>query len=477
MLPSHDANFFQLFGLPLRGGVFFVCHPKWLSHNVVHIKGRPSNNGVNYCHFLIKKTRPGFLVLAATVIAAQRNALGQEALRVGTEGNLAATQALHEREGTALGYYNFLVGPTAWRFSSGMGFQYNDNIYLNKDNPQSSLVLQPSVGSIMHWPVTLNNSLDFSLNAGYSEYLQHSARSQFNVQPGSQLSFDIYVGDCKINLHDRLNITDVGYQNPGVAGSGNNQETLYNTAGLVAAYDFGRLQTHLGYDHSDYIQLNTTTLPSVTSENFYGDAGIPIQPELIAGVESGVSLINYQLTGPFNPFNVSAATQWYAGIFASYQLSDFLSARLDGGHTDYIPDNTVGGFPSASDPGYYFSTTLTHKVNQWLNYTLTAGRSTDLSSAGQVQTRTYVQLNPYYNILEHYSISTPFTYQQGSRPTYITLNSGEDYDQFTIGLTVSRPITKKLTTTLSYLYINEDSTTAGLVYTQNLITLSFNYQF
>jgi hypothetical protein len=427
------------------------------------------------------------LALAAVLVAAQRSACGQEAMRISTQANLAATAAKEQREGASEGYYNFLVGPTAWRLSSGMGFQYNDNIYAVSQSPQGDFILMPTLGTQMHWPVTLNNSLDLSLNGGYSEYLEHSDLSRFFLNAGTGLNFDVYVGDCQINLHELISISQYNYQNPGVSGGYGNQnsQSLQNTLGTSATWDFGPLLSSIGFDHVNYLSLVGNATPDTTSENFTGNVRVPLRPDLTVGLEAGGSLISYGATyvtaaGPHSTATSSQSTdaaQWSVGGLGTVAIGDHFSVQVHGGFTEYLPENTGTGGSSGSETGFYASISATHQLNQWLNYTLSAGHSTDLSSYGQVQTRTYGQLTPTCTLFKQYTLSTPLTYQQGTQPGYTPTAGVPHYEQFMAEFNISRPITKRLTAGLSYQYIKEDSNDEFLAYTENIISLNFSYQF
>lgn len=412
------------------------------------------------------------------IVVAQKNACGQEALRIATAADQAATLAQNQREGDALGLYNVLVGPTAWRFTSGLGLAYNDNIRATS-TPESDFILSPSLDTAMHWPVTINNSLDLALHFGYEDYLQHSVLNQFFISSGSGFSFDVFVGDCKINLHDQIQITQNSYQNPGVNTGDNNTQYLQNTVGTSATFNLGKLVPTIGFDHANYMSLATSTTPDTVSENFTGSLGLPVREDVMVGVESGGSLINYTYSSgtPPSSSDVSGATQWSAGVFGNEQITDYIQVQLHGGYTEYIPNSTSTGNNSNNDSGLYASASLVHQLNQWLNYNITAGRSTDLSSFGQVQTRTYVEFSPTCTLFNQYTVSTPFTYQSGTQPGYTPGSGTPTYDQFQVGITVGRQITKKLSGTIGYQYIQQDSSQAGLAYSIDIISLNLSYQF
>lgn len=406
-----------------------------------------------------------------------KNVRGQEALRISQAGDLAA--AAQQQANSSIGYYNLLLGPTAWRFSSGLGLEFTDNYNLQQ-NKQSDFIIQPSLNTAMHWPVTQKNSLDISVGAGYSEYLEHSDNSQFFITPGSGLSFDVYVGDFKINLHDRVTITEYGYQNPGANGGGQNQVSLQNTIGASTLWDLEKVVVNFGYDHDNSTSLSSgqNTQPDSATENFFANGGVRVRPELLLGLEAGGTIINYSQNNATNALVTPNATQWSVGAFASAKVSEYIDVRLDAGYADYIPDSTSDtNLVTQNASGLYYSLSLSHRVNQHLNYTLSAGRSTDLSAYGQAQTYYFVSLSPNWNFLQKYTVSTPVAWRQGNSIYGTTTSGNGEYNQYQVGLNVGRSLTKKLSATFTYQFVVETSGQANLNYNVNIVGLNFAYQF
>jgi hypothetical protein len=411
------------------------------------------------------------------LLAMAKNVRGQEALRISQAGDLAA--AAQQQANSSIGYYNLLLGPTAWRFSSGLGLEFTDNYNLQQ-NKQSDFIIQPSLNTAMHWPVTQKNSLDISVGAGYSEYLEHSDNSQFFITPGSGLSFDVYVGDFKINLHDRVTITEYGYQNPGANGGGQNQVSLQNTIGASTLWDLEKVVVNFGYDHDNSTSLSSgqNTQPDSATENFFANGGVRVRPELLLGLEAGGTIINYSQNNATNALVTPNATQWSVGAFASAKVSEYIDVRLDAGYADYIPDSTSDtNLVTQNASGLYYSLSLSHRVNQHLNYTLSAGRSTDLSAYGQAQTYYFVSLSPNWNFLQKYTVSTPVAWRQGNSIYGTTTSGNGEYNQYQVGLNVGRSLTKKLSATFTYQFVVETSGQANLNYNVNIVGLNFAYQF
>ena len=113
------------------------------------------------------------------VILSDASVRGQEALRLSLAVDSAA-QA-NQRAAATTGYYNLLVGPSSWRFTSGLGVFYNDNVFLEENDPKGDVIFQPNLTTQMHWPLTDRNSLDFTLGTGY-----------FLLRPESGVESSIY---------------------------------------------------------------------------------------------------------------------------------------------------------------------------------------------------------------------------------------------------------------------------------------------
>lgn len=384
---------------------------------------------------------------------------GQEALRLSLADE--ATAQSRQQAAASIGYYNLLAGPTAWRYSAGLGLEYDDNVFLRKDNRQGDFIFRPNVDTRMHWPVTEKNSLDVSITGGYSYYTHNHDFDQFYIYPDSGLSFDIYAGDFAINLHDRVSITENGYQNPGANG---NNIRLENAAGPSIVWDLGTVVSSLDYEHANYIGLNSNQQPDGTSENALATLGVRVLPKLLVGAEAGGGKVNYdQSNGFFSP----NGKQWNTGGFFRAQMSQHINAKFDAGYTTFLPQ-------ALSDTdGYYFQLSVSHRVNRFLNYTLSASRATDFQFYGQPYRYYSVEFEPNWNVLKKFKVSTPFWWRKGT-PVY---NPTANFDQFGVGINVGRALTQKLSANVYYRFVEETSNQLNLNYTDNIAGLNLAYQF
>lgn len=195
---------------------------------------------------------------------------GQEAIRSSLAGEIAAEA--RRRANQTPGYYNMNLGPTFWRFGAGLGLEYNSNVQYLTDHPEDDFILRPELDVAMRWPVTELNTLVLDAGIGYAKYLDNTELDRLYVTPGTQLSFDIYSGDVRINLHNRLEIRQETYQNPLVSGTGDYQR-LENTVGVTVDWDLNELILTAGYDHEDYLNLGDEGWPDGHTESVFARAG------------------------------------------------------------------------------------------------------------------------------------------------------------------------------------------------------------
>jgi hypothetical protein len=407
------------------------------------------------------------LLTAVCALAFFSKVQGQEALRMSLAGE--TTQESQRQAAATIGYYNLLTGPVPWRFSSGLAMEYNDNVHNRQNNPEGDFILRPNLDAQARWPVSQNNILNFSLDTGYSAYMQYQDLSRFYINSGN-LFFDISIGDLTINLHDQISITENAYENPTTGGNGN-YSLLQNTVGATASWNLDKWVLQGDYDHVNYASLTSSLQrPDGTSDNLLLSAGARFRSKIVAGVEAGGSLINYdQSASSVSP----DATQWNAGVYCNAPISDYINARLDLGYTAYSPDATASLTNSSSTSGFYFQFLISHQVNQFINYSLAAGRSMDLAFYGQPYEYYFVRLQPNWNLFNKYQLSTPFWWRQGTE----IYNKSVNFDQFGAGINLSRSLTKKLSGAISYQFVQETSNQSGFNYSVNIMGLNLSYQF
>jgi len=117
--------------------------------------------------------------------------------------------------------YTFKSGDFKLLVTPSLNLSWNDNVNLSRTNALQDFIFFPALGLRMSYPLTQRNLLQLDVTFGYQEYLEHNEYSRWSVKSGSALSYDIYVKDFWINLHDRFSYEQNPSQEAAVAATGN----------------------------------------------------------------------------------------------------------------------------------------------------------------------------------------------------------------------------------------------------------------
>src|ERR1700730_3627431 len=224
--------------------------------------------------------------------------------------------------------YNLLMGPVRFRFSATVGVEYNDNINLSAVNTQEDVILRPQVNFDAIWPITQLNTLRMDIGLGYAWYLDHDNANTNGVliSPGSQLAFDIFVGDFRINIHEKPQlqqdpIAQLALSN--VADYGR----FENTAGVSVLWDLNKALVSVGYDHYTYI--STTSMFDYLNRNaeeLFGSMSIAVTSTTNLGVE-GTFVDTY-----YDQTILNDSRTYSVGGFGETQITNNLRVRVAGGY-------------------------------------------------------------------------------------------------------------------------------------------------
>lgn len=384
--------------------------------------------------------------------------------------SLAGQEAATQRQAAAatMTKPNFRFGPTIWSFGADLKMDASDNVTLAHDNPEADLIFRPDIDARMLWPVSDLNNINLSLGVGYDAYVSHPEFDHPFVAPNTELSYDVYAGDFWINFHDRFSISDIGYLDPTASGVGD-YELLNNAAGVGLVWDLNRVVAKLGVDQVDSSFLGnnqTITYPPRSSEVASASAGYWLHQGLQAGLETGGATIRY--SGAQSAVYADAS-QWNAGPYAEAKLSEYLWARLSAGYNDFTPQ-TGGG---SRGSGLYAQATVTHRINERLDYSLSGGRTFTLAYSGSMLDDYFVRLQANFHVLEHSLIGASFDYDHGS----YSYAGGETFARYGFGLSIRRELTTKLVAILSYGHYLRQSDVVNASYTLNRAGIELRYKF
>jgi hypothetical protein len=416
-------------------------------------------------------------------------ARAQEGLRMSAAGEEAATA---RRQAAQLPqYYNLKLGDLQLRLNSSLGVEANDNVILADTNREGDLIFSPEVSTVASYPLSDKNTLNLSLGVGYSFYLEHKDLNRFFIRPGTELSFDIFVKDVVLNLHDRVSVVNQGYN--ATAGGTGNYSYLENVIGISADWDLNKMEVNVGYDHLQRMSLTTqpasksvdTNAPKSmaagniqdsTEEIFSGSIGANVTPYSVVGIQASATVISYEQN------ELNGGVQYSAGLFYKSRVSEHITMSAAVGYFIYFLDvpktlmagtNTIANTNETTISAVYYSLSLDHQVNAHLSYNIEAGRQVQAGLFSDTLDLYYARISANWGIVRKLPITTRFSYENGNESGGI----GEKIERFGFGIGCSRAITQKLSSSLYFEHWLRYSDLPNRNYTQNRVMLTLNYSF
>ncbi len=417
--------------------------------------------------------RAATLCCACLVWAAAPIARSQDAVRPSLAGEAASEARQQDIERLP---YNLLLGPLRFRLSATMGVEYNDNINLSEINTEDDVIFRPQINIDAIWPVTQINTLRLDLGLGYAIYLDHSNADTNGIliSPGSQVAFDIFVGDFRINIHDRPSLQ----QDP-VAELALSNVIDYgrfeNTAGVSVLWDLNKAVLTLGYDHYNYVStVSDFDYLNRNAEELSGTLQVSVASNTGVGVES------YAVFNRYEQNVLNDSTDYAVGGFVESQVTNNIKVRVAGGYQGIDFDsNNVNFFgillpdrKNLSD--YYANILITHRLNSSIRQTIAAGHENQLGVNSNYISLNYVRHTVTWNIIRSTLLSTEFFYEDAN-------DSGgfinEHLQRYGGALTLGYQLTPHVTLGLRYQYTRKDSDVALRDYKQNRVSLDGTYSF
>ena len=414
----------------------------------------------------------GFLLLAGTWVQAQ------DVVRPSLAGEAAAEA---RRQSLDRIPYNLLVGPVRFRFSATAGLEYNDNINLAEVRTEEDFIFRPMVNLNALWPVTQLNTLRFDIGIGYSFYFEHTENNTDGLllAPGSQLSFDIFVGDFRINFHDRFSLQQDPIDEPAISNTAD-YGRFENTAGVSVLWDLNQVVVTAGYDHYNFIAINERfSYLDRAADSFAASISVAVSSTTGAGLEG--ALVDTRYCEDVHNDNWT----YSAGGFVETQITSYLKLRVAGGYQmidfedrDLFLIGPSGGFMRFRDDDmyedFYFNALLSHRINAAITHRLAVGHEAELGVNSNYVTLDYIRHTATWNIINRTLLSTEIFYEEAE-------DSGGFVDErlhrYGGAITVGYQLTRHITLGARYQYIQKDSDVPFRDYKQNRFSIDGTYSF
>ncbi len=388
--------------------------------------------------------------------------------------------------------YNLDLGPVLLNVGAGLTAGYNSNTTLSQNNAKGSAYATPVLNTSIFWPITDLNMIAFSVGVGYAYYFD-VAESQspggLFISPNSALKGTFYVGDFRFSPYDQFSLQN----DPTQAGELSNVSrfSIYqNSAGVNVDWDLADFIITAGFDwfnlwagQTAYQNLERRTMTPSLATTYYLTKTLVVGAEGVAAITDYTNSQIQTVTDPDGNTTTTVNGQndnniYQVGPFLNWQVSEYITVTGRGGWLwgEFTGSNTPEGEAGGSPSTWYLNVGWSHRMNEYLNYTLSASRSTQLSA---IVGSNFVQVwnfgaNLNWNLVNDLNLSTPFSAQLGQVSGNLY---PENYQQYTAGIRLGYQITEKLGSSLNFTYILKDSDLPANGYQQWNAAAGFNYDF
>jgi Putative beta-barrel porin 2 len=412
------------------------------------------------------------LVFLLPLLWAASIARSQDEVRPSLAGEQAAEARRQDIEHIP---YNLLLGPIRFRLSGSFGVEFNDNINLAEVNTESDVILRPQVNINAIWPVTQLNTLRLDIALGYAIYVDHSEDNTNGIliAPGSQLAFDLFIGDFRINFHERPSLQQDPIAELALSNVVN-YGRFENTAGISVLWDLNKVVVTLGYDHYTYISTTSQfDYLNRNAEELSGTIDFALASTTSAGIES-YAVFNYYGKNVLND-----STDFAAGGFVETQLTNYIKVRAAAGYQmiSFSDTGLVSSGPfhdSSKLSDYYANILISHRIRPGIIQTLSAGHESQLGVNSNYISLNYIRHTVSFAIIRNTLISTEFFYEDADESGGFI---DEHLHRFGGAIAIGYQLARHVTLGLRYQYTQKDSDVPLRDYTQNRVSLDATYSF
>jgi hypothetical protein len=388
----------------------------------------------------------------------------------------AAAEALKRSLQAESERYNMRLGPMRFQVGASLDFSYVDNVFYSENDPREDFIINPELNLAGFVQVSELNALRFSVGLGYEYYSKNSSLNSDAplVNPGSELVFNVFAGDFRIELHERFLYQETLLYNttPG------RQDLLFNfndaaefsrwqnLAGFKVDWDLNKVIITLGYDHENFTS-NTEEFEYLTraSELFGISGAFLVGDRASVGLESQAGLHNFDEETVMNDH-----WQLRAGPFVEFRTEQKINFRVGGGYdtAEYDSEAEDSDFET-----YYAYGRVEHEARLF-RHALAVGREHFLGDNANNIDSTYVRYSIASPILEHLelgaSITVHFAEEFGG-------DYQEDFTYYRPGFSLQYQIHKYWSTQLRYEFMMRDSDLALRDFDRNRVTAGLEFVF
>jgi hypothetical protein len=385
--------------------------------------------------------------------------------------------------------------------SATVGAEYNDNINYSENasgfvatpggpifvrtTKEDDFIITPSANIDAIWPITQLNTLRLDLGLAYSFYLDHSGNDTHAIliAPNSQIAFDIFIGDFRINLHDKMQLQQDPISEASLSGVAN-YGRFENTGGVSVLWDLNKVLITVGYDHYNFVSTTSNfDYLNRNAEIVSGSLAYLLTPTITVGAEGNAVFTRYNQTV------LNDNTEYSVGGFLESQITNNVKFRVAGGYQWIDFDHNFVTF-GVFFPGFgvipfqfqdhqdlrdfYVNGLITHRLNSVISQSLSAGHENQLGVDSNYITINYIRHTVSWNILRNTLLSTEFFFEDAEESGGF---NNEKFNRIGGAVTIGYQLTPHVTVGARYQGTSKDSDVFLRDYTQNRVSVDGTYSF
>ncbi len=422
---------------------------------------------MNHKHGDIARLR-SFTTIVASALGLTSILQAQESARPSLTG--AAASEARRPAFRAKPNYNFKAGPVYFDLRGGLDIEFNDNVNLSEDDRRADLILRPSLTLSSFWQVTKINALRLDIGLSYAKYISEQGLDSNSVQiaPNSQLSFDVFTGDFRINFHDRFSIQQDPLDEGQLSNTGD-YTRFENSAGVSVLWDLNDVKLVFGYDHYTFKALSGNfDYLDRAEEQFTFSSQFLLTDATTVGLDAGAAIIRYD--EDYHSDGVS----YNIGPFFETQISNYLRLRMTAGYQQINSEDDGFNQDDSDKSGPYGNVTLAHRLNNYYTQTLSAGYESRLGLESNTVDITFFRYVGNWRLNRAITLNFDAFFEDSSESGGV---EPEDAQRYGAGVGFDYQLTRKLLAGLRYQFAVKDSNLADRDYYQNRVVLSLGYDF
>jgi hypothetical protein len=346
----------------------------------------------------------------------------------------------------------------------------------SNSGPKGDFVTNAGVSISGAWAPTRNSEFTLDLYIGYEEYVNHPNLDGLVTNLPSGLSYTIYTGDVKWTIHDAILVSNDPSQQPELSGIAKFGQ-ITNTADLDASWAAGdRLTLTAGYERFDSIYSSSTSLTSSAPSNSTASSFFSLPNYSSNSFQLGMI---YDLAQSMEfGFGGSVTDTSYQGNArnntTSFSLGPFFNASLTPATKVFLTGGVETIDSTSASTDWYASFQLTNQLNRLYSHSLTLSHSVDLGLISDTYTLYSLDYSGAFQLRRGMTLADDLYVEYG------TEGGGpiqENLIQYGASLTVQVQITRSVSGSVGWQFLDKLSNLPGRDYTQQRVFASLSWTF